>query len=121
VLPIGGLAAECLAWERFEEIKQLHAQALRTKKAKPWHALRICLKKLRYTVESLLPEHLAAWNENLKRLQDLLGDIHDLDVLAERVKSEEGVDGAARKSWTEILQRERAKRVPTYRQLTIAK
>ncbi len=34
VLPVGGLAAECLAWERFEEIKQLHAQALRNKKAK---------------------------------------------------------------------------------------
>ncbi|MDQ1410327.1 MAG: hypothetical protein QOJ41_2062, partial [Acidobacteriaceae bacterium] len=46
VLPACGLAAECLAWERFEEIKQLHAQALRTKKAKPWHALRIGLKKL---------------------------------------------------------------------------
>jgi CHAD domain-containing protein len=121
VLPVGGLAAECLAWERFEEIKQLHAQALRTKKAKPWHALRIGLKKLRYTVESLLPEHLAAWNENLKRLQDLLGDIHDLDVLAERVKAEGGVDGTARKSWKQIVQRERGKRVQTYRQLTLGK
>src|ERR1700730_17683534 len=69
VLPVSGLAAECLAWERFEEIKQLHAQALRTKKPRPWHALRIGLKKLRYTVESLLPEHHAAWSENLKRLQ----------------------------------------------------
>jgi CHAD domain-containing protein len=121
VLPVGGLAAECLAWERFEEIKQLHAQALRTKKAKPWHALRIGLKKLRYTVESLLPEHLAAWNENLKRLQDLLGDIHDLDVLVETVKAEDRVDGSARKFWKEILQRERAKRVQTYRQLTLGK
>jgi CHAD domain-containing protein len=121
VLPVSGLAAECLAWERFEEIKQLHAQALRTKKAKPWHALRIGLKKLRYTVESLLPEHHAAWSENLKRLQDLLGDIHDLDVLAEKVKAEDGVDGAARKSWKQIVQRERAKRVQTYRQLTLGK
>ena len=121
VLPVGGFAAECLAWERFEEIKQLHAQALRTKKAKPWHALRIGLKKLRYTVESLLPEHLAAWNENLKRLQDLLGDIHDLDVLVETVKAEDGVDGTVRKSWKQIVQRERGKRVQTYRQLTLGK
>jgi CHAD domain-containing protein len=121
VLPVSGLAAECLAWERFEEIKQLHAQALRTKKSKPWHALRIGLKKLRYTVESLLPEHHAAWSENLKRLQDLSGDIHDLDVLAEKVKAEGGVDGTARKSWKQIVQRERAKRVQTYRQLTLGK
>jgi CHAD domain-containing protein len=121
VLPVSGLAAECLAWERFEEIKQLHAQALRTKKARPWHALRIGLKRLRYTVESLLPEHNAAWSENLKRLQDLLGDIHDLDVLAERAKAEGGVDGAARKAWKEIVQRERGKRVQTYRQLTLGK
>lgn len=121
VLPVSGLAAECLAWERFEEIKQLHAQALRTKKPKPWHALRIGLKKLRYTVESLLPEHHAAWSENLKRLQDLLGDIHDLDVLTEKVKAERGVDGAARKSWKQIVQRERGKRVQTYRQLTLGK
>src|SRR6202162_6050047 len=35
VLPVSGLAAECLAWERFEEIKQLHAQARRRKKGKP--------------------------------------------------------------------------------------
>jgi CHAD domain-containing protein len=121
VLPVSGLAAECLAWERFEEIKQLHAQALRTKKPKPWHALRIGLKKLRYTVESLLPEHHAAWSENLKRLQDLLGDIHDLDVLAEKVKAEDAVDGTARKSWKQIVQRERGKRVQTYRQLTLGK
>jgi CHAD domain-containing protein len=121
VLPVSGLAAECLAWERFEEIKQLHAQALRTKKPKPWHALRIGLKKLRYTVESLLPEHHAAWSENLKRLQDLLGDIHDLDVLSDRVKTEAGVDGASRKSWKQIVQRERGKRVQTYRQLTLGK
>jgi CHAD domain-containing protein len=121
VLPVSGLAAECLAWERFEEIKQLHAQALRTKKAKPWHNLRIGLKKLRYTVESLLPEHHAAWSENLKRLQDLLGDIHDLDVLAETVKAEGEVDGTVRKSWKQIVQRERAKRVQIYRQLTLGK
>jgi CHAD domain-containing protein len=120
-LPIGGLAAECLAWERFEEIKQLHAHALRSSKAKPWHALRIGLKKLRYTVESLLPEHHAAWNENLKRLQDLLGDIHDLDVLEEKVKAEAGVAGPTRKSWKQHVQGERAKRVQTYRQLTLGK
>ncbi|PYU75108.1 MAG: hypothetical protein DMG49_03605, partial [Acidobacteria bacterium] len=86
LVPIGSLAAECLALERFESTRELHAKALRTEKSKPWHALRIGLKSFRYTVESLLPEHYTVWSDNLKRLQNLLGEIHDLDVLAEVVK-----------------------------------
>jgi CHAD domain-containing protein len=120
-IPVGGLAAECLARERFEEIKQRHLVALRTEKAKPWHSLRIVLKKFRYTVETLLPEHHAAWSTDLKRLQDLLGDIHDLDVLAARVKDETESDEALRTAWKEKIQRERDSRVQTYRQLTLGK
>jgi CHAD domain-containing protein len=120
-IPVGGLAAECLAWERFEEVKLLHAHALRNKKPRPWHELRIGLKKLRYTVESLLPAHHEAWSENLKRLQDLLGDIHDLDVLAEKVKAETAIPGSARKAWKAVVLQERHKRVQTYRQLTLGK
>jgi CHAD domain-containing protein len=120
-IPVGGLAAECLARERFEEIKELHLQALRTDKAKPWHTLRIGLKKLRYTVETLLPEHHAAWSSDLKRLQDLLGEIHDLDVLVGRVKAETESDAALRASWKEKIQRERDARVQTYRQLTLGR
>src|SRR5882672_9938171 len=84
-VPVGSLAAECLALERFESARELHAKALRTEKPKPWHALRIGLKRFRYTVESFLPEQYTVWNDNLKRLQDMLGDVHDLDVLAELV------------------------------------
>ena len=120
-IPVGGLAAECLAWERFEEIKQLHAHALRSDKAKPWHELRIGLKKLRYTVETLLPCTSRGVEPDLKRLQDLLGDIHDLDMLAEKVAVETDVDGAERELWQKNVQRERDKRVQTYRQLTLGK
>lgn len=122
-VPVGGLAAECLALERFEEAKELHNRALRTEKPKPWHALRIGLKRFRYTVEGLLPEHYAVWSENLKRLQDLLGDVHDLDVLAARIKeaSESEAAGAAEfaKSWQERIASERHERLETYRQLTL--
>src|SRR6266581_3167559 len=68
LVPAGSLPAQCLGLERFESAKELHAKALRTEKPKPWHALRIGLKRFRYTVESLLPEQYAAWSDNLKRV-----------------------------------------------------
>ncbi|HMD10680.1 MAG TPA: CHAD domain-containing protein [Candidatus Acidoferrum sp.] len=122
LVPVGGLAAECLALERFEEAKELHNRALRTEKPKPWHALRIGLKRFRYTVEGFLPEHYAAWGENLKRLQDILGDVHDLDVLSETIEDTK-VAGASEpaKAWQEKILQERHKRVETYRQLTLGK
>ncbi len=122
LVPIGSLAAECLALERFESARELHAKALRTKKAKPWHALRIGLKRFRYTVESLLPEHYAAWSDNLKRLQDMLGEIHDLDVLAEVVKKSDFHETEdSLKLWQEFIERERDERIETYRQLTLGR
>jgi CHAD domain-containing protein len=120
LVPAGGLAAECLALERFEEAKELHNRALRTEKPKPWHALRIGLKRFRYTLESFLPDHSAAWGGNLKRVQDLLGDIHDLDVLSD-VLEESKVTGTSEstKVWREKIAHERHERVQTYRQLTL--
>jgi CHAD domain-containing protein len=124
LVPLGSLAAECLVLERFEAAKELHARALRTEKPKPWHALRKSVKQFRYTVENLLPEHHVSWREDLKRVQDLLGDVHDFDVLAESVESVSIEDAASenvaasRHAWRELLARERAERIATYRQLT---
>ncbi len=125
LVPPGSLAAECLVMERFEAAKEFHARALRTETSKPWHTLRIYMKRFRYTVENLLPEHYANWHENLKRVQDLLGDVHDLDVLAEAVKSAASGDSstreseASRRAWRERLALERSNRITTYRQLMI--
>jgi CHAD domain-containing protein len=121
VMP-GSLAAECLAVERFEEAKELHTKAQRTENPQSWHQLRIGIKRLRYTVESLLPSQYAIWSDNLKKLQDLLGEVHDLDVLAAMVKqnaSPETLD--ARNAWEETIRRERGQRIDGYRQLTLGK
>jgi len=127
IVPEGGLAAECLAFERFEDAKAQHARALRTENAKTWHMLRITVKRFRYTVESLLPLQHASWSQNLKLIQDLLGDIHDLDVLSEHIarvkitdpRTDAAMTRAARRTWQEVIHRERTARVEKYRHLML--
>ena len=51
VVAANSLAAQSLALERLLAAKELHLQALRTEKPEPWHALRIGVKRFRYTVE----------------------------------------------------------------------
>ena len=121
-VPAGSLAAECFALERLEDARELHARAMRTEKPKPWHNLRIGLKRFRYCVESLLPEQHTLWSDNLKRVQDLLGEIHDLDVLAEKVEKSDAVESEeSLRLWQERITGERQKRMETYRQLMLGK
>jgi CHAD domain-containing protein len=116
------LAAQCLAVERYDEAKELHAKAIRTDKPELWHSLRIALKKLRYTTESFLPVRYQAWSERLKSLQDLLGEVHDLDVLSGIVKEQTSGDAARlQPEWERTIQRERASRLETYRELASGK
>jgi CHAD domain-containing protein len=120
VVAPNGLAAKSLALERLLAARELHLRALRTEKLEPWHALRIGVKRFRYTVESLLPELYESWGEDLKRVQDLLGEVHDLDVLAEtiaRVAGDEPED--ARAPWTERIAAERKRRLEEYRELSM--
>ena len=117
VVPPDSLAAQCLALERLEAAKELHARALRAERPRPWHELRIGVKRFRYTVESLLPGKYELWGEQLKRVQDLLGEVHDLDVLADTI-----VHAAAEESeetrihWAERIASERHERIESYRQ-----
>jgi len=119
-VPAEGDAAKCLALERLQEAKELHRRAMRTENPGPWHALRIGVKRFRYTVEALLPTMHAGWSESLKRVQDALGNIHDLDVLAEAVKSAESeIEDAVDSGWQQRITTVRQENLSTYRQLAL--
>ena len=122
LVPPEGLAAQCLALERLEAARELHIHAMRTEKAKPWHELRIGVKRFRYTVESLLPARYEQWGENLKRVQDLLGEVHDFDVLVDTI-AQVAADAPedSRSAWAAKLETERHERIEKYRQLTLGK
>lgn len=120
VLPESAVA-ECLALERFEEARELHRRALRTEKSKPWHALRIGIKRFRYTTEALLPGRAALWIADLKKLQDLLGEVHDLDELGKRISQLAGGHAAVAAAWETRIQHERHRRIENYRRLTLGR
>jgi CHAD domain-containing protein len=120
LVPLDGLAAECLAIERLEVARDLHSKALRSENPEAWHALRIGVKRFRYTVESLLPSKYEVWSNDLKQLQDLLGDTHDLDVLSDKIHGHlEGAPAASQETWEERIQSRRKERIEKYRQLTV--
>jgi CHAD domain-containing protein len=120
VVAPNSLAAKSLALERLVAARELHLRALRTEKPEPWHVLRIGMKRFRYTVESLLPELHGSWGEDLKRVQDLLGEVHDLDVLAETIARVAGDEPEeARAGWMERIAAERERRLEEYRDLSM--
>lgn len=71
-----------LARARFDEARALHVFAMRHRTPDSLHDIRIGVKRLRYTLESLLPPVHDVVAKPLKRMQEQLGDLHDLDVLA---------------------------------------
>jgi CHAD domain-containing protein len=113
-----------LALEKWTAAYDLHQRALRTRSQASWHQLRIGIKRFRYTVENFLPRQHARWGGDLKELQDLLGEVHDLDVLwATAVASEVGAfpDAESRARWREKLNVERVKRIARYREKMVGR
>lgn len=106
-----------LALEKWAAAYDLHKHALRTRSRVSLHQLRIGIKRFRYTVENFLPRQHALWGDDLKELQDLLGEVHDLDVLwATAIEIGAFTDLESRNRWREKLNAERVKRVTRYRE-----
>jgi CHAD domain-containing protein len=111
-----------LALEKWTAAYDLHKHALRTRSQVALHQLRIGLKRFRYTVENFLPRQHAIWGDDLKELQDLLGEVHDLDVLwATAIEIQAFPDAESRSRWREKLNVERGKRIERYREKMVGR
>ena len=116
----GSAVFKHLALERWTAARELHTRALRNRSQVALHTLRIGIKRFRYIVENFLPEEHAAWSDDLKHMQDLLGEVHDLDVLWATALSCRVFPGeASRKAWHERIVEARTQRVDEYRQKTV--
>jgi CHAD domain-containing protein/HD superfamily phosphodiesterase len=105
-----------LALERWTEARELHNRALRNRSQVAFHSLRVGIKRFRYIVENFLPIEHRAWSNDLKEIQDLLGEVHDLDVLwSTAVECQVFPDGDSRRRWHERILSERSKRISRYR------
>ncbi len=116
-LPVDSPVFAHLALERWQESRDLHRQALRNRTKTSFHELRIGVKRLRYTIENFLPSLHEAWGKDLKELQDILGEVHDLDVLwqtAIKIKAFPDVESKAQ--WRSRIEQERVQRLETYRE-----
>ncbi len=118
----GSAVFKHLALERWMQAHELHKGALRNRSRLAFHSLRIGLKRFRYIVENFLPEQHVAWSDDLKELQDLLGEVHDLDVLwATALQANVFLTMESRSLWRARIIEERIRRIEKYRSKMLGK
>jgi CHAD domain-containing protein len=114
-VPLDSAAFQQIALQRWQKAYALHRRAMRNRSRISWHRLRIGIKRFRYSVENFLPRAHAAWGEDLKRLQDLLGELHDLDMLWTALqRTGRATTPADRLRWREMIEVQRQARLAAY-------
>lgn len=112
LFPLESIVFQRLALARLTEASDLFYRARRIKSGASWHKARIGLKQFRYIAENFLPRRYSVWASDVKRIQDLLGDVHDLDVLVSDVpRSLRSIGHATLPAWLERIKQERNVRV----------
>jgi CHAD domain-containing protein len=81
IFPLESVVFQRLALAKLNNAVVLYEKARKRPSSIGWHRVRIAVKHFRYIVENFLPQHYESWAADLKEMQDLLGEVHDLDVL----------------------------------------
>ena len=117
--PLESVVFQRQALMRLNAAVELHQKARKRSSSAAWHRLRIGIKQFRYIVENFLPQRYEVWAEDLKKMQDLLGELHDLDVLRTQVRQQSAsFDGALVKKWIERIDEQRKARLDEFRAVT---
>ena len=104
-----------LALERWTEARELHRRALHNRSQTAFHELRVGVKRFRYIVENFLPAPHEDWGADLKQIQDVLGDVHDLDVLWATASGMNVFPSAdSRRAWQLLIAEKRKRRLDLY-------
>jgi len=106
-----------LALQRIQEVRSRERRWRESESESAAHRMRIAVKQFRYTVQSFLPKQYAAWEKDLMRIQDALGDLHDFDVLREwlgKIAKKVSLDPATVQLWMDRIAEARGDCVERY-------
>jgi CHAD domain-containing protein len=120
--PIESVVYQRIALERLNEAVELHQKARKRSSPAAWHRVRIGIKAFRYVVENFLPQRYEVWAGDMKKLQDLLGEVHDLDVLRGDLRKESPkLDPTMAAEWIARIEAARKTRLDEFRAITANK
>ena len=119
--PVESVVFQRLALAELNEAVDLYHRARKLRSGAAWHRLRIGLKEFRYILENFLPQRYAQWSKELKGMQDMLGEVHDLDVLRLRIRKQAGLNPEIVAKWMEEIEKARKARLEEFRAKTANK
>ncbi|MFY9802824.1 MAG: CHAD domain-containing protein [Candidatus Acidiferrales bacterium] len=116
--PLESVVFQRLALTRLNEAAELYQRARKGRSRIAWHRLRIGLKGFRYTLENFMPQRYEPWSKNLKRIQDLLGEVHDMDVLRGEIRRQRAkLPEPSVLQWYQKIEEARKTRLEEFRSL----
>jgi CHAD domain-containing protein len=120
--PVESVVFQRLALTKLNLAVDLYQRAKKVRSGAAWHRLRIGLKGFRYILENFLPERYEHSSKELKRMQDILGEVHDLDVLRPLVRKHAvRLDPEIVEDWVAKIEKERKNRLEEFRTKSIDK